>query len=313
MGESHSNGIIKRAVGLVAGQARTPKSAQEHLIGTSLPPDARILCRMVEFATHLMNRCDICSDGETPLQGLHGRKDNTPILEFGEKILFMPAKPARGGKWEPRFHPGVFVRRQRQWLSPSKGCRSRHAQRTSGQSLSRRGGTRTEYTGCEPFHGLRMAATMHSISKPEWRGPRRPRLPGEVLMENKVARTYLRRADFEQWPGWYVRTGQGRQQAHSEACRRRIGALLRSDSSGSARFAVADERINHALADAVEGHATKDPGTRGKLKRSCGVCHAQSEPQKKIAMERTGLTTTHSSLPRRIIKFRCSTQRHRKQ
>ena len=21
----------------------------------------------------------------------------------------MPAKPARGGKWEPRFHPGVFV------------------------------------------------------------------------------------------------------------------------------------------------------------------------------------------------------------
>ena len=26
-----------------------------------------------------------------------------------------------------------------------------------------------------------------------------PRAPGEVLMESKVARTYLRRADFEQW------------------------------------------------------------------------------------------------------------------
>ena len=25
------------------------------------------------------------------------------------------------------------------------------------------------------------------------------RLPGEVLMENKVARTFLRRADFDQW------------------------------------------------------------------------------------------------------------------
>ena len=41
-----------------------------------------------------------------------------------------------------------------------------------------------------------------------------PRSPGEVLMENKVARTYFRRADFEQWglsegcPGvWYLRTG----------------------------------------------------------------------------------------------------------
>ena len=47
----------------------------------------------------------------------HGRKDtpgkttrdNTPILGFGEKILYMPAKPARGGTWEPRFHPKVSV------------------------------------------------------------------------------------------------------------------------------------------------------------------------------------------------------------
>ena len=56
-----------------------------------------------------MNRCDIGRDGKTPLQRLHGRRDNTPILEFGEKILRMPAKSARGGKWEPRFHQGVFV------------------------------------------------------------------------------------------------------------------------------------------------------------------------------------------------------------
>ena len=39
---------------------------------------------------------DIGSDGKTPLQRLHGRIDNTPFLEFGEKILYMPAKPARG-------------------------------------------------------------------------------------------------------------------------------------------------------------------------------------------------------------------------
>ena len=51
---------------------------------------------------------DTVSDGKTQLR-LHERKDNTPILEFGEKILYMPAKPARGGKWERRFHPGVFV------------------------------------------------------------------------------------------------------------------------------------------------------------------------------------------------------------
>ena len=89
-------------------------------------------------------------------------------------------------------------------------------------------------------------------------------------MENNEAR-----ADFERWglsegsPGCgYLRTGQGRQQAHSEACRRMIEDLLKGDPVGSARLAAADERINRALADAVERHATKDPGVRGILKKS---------------------------------------------
>ena len=106
---SQSNRVIKRAVGVVAGQARTLKASLEHRIGTRIPPDARILSLLVEFAAYLMNRCDIGSDGKTPLQRLHGRRDKTPFLELGEKVLYMPAKPAREGKWEPRFHQGVFV------------------------------------------------------------------------------------------------------------------------------------------------------------------------------------------------------------
>ena len=96
-------------MGLVTGQARTLKAALAHRTGARVPPDARILCWSVEFAAYLVNRCDIDRDGKTPLQRQHGRRDNTPILEFEEKILFMPAKPARGGKWVQRFHPGVFV------------------------------------------------------------------------------------------------------------------------------------------------------------------------------------------------------------
>ena len=44
VGESQSNGIIERAVGLVAGQARTLKAVLEHRIGTRVPPDAMTLC-----------------------------------------------------------------------------------------------------------------------------------------------------------------------------------------------------------------------------------------------------------------------------
>ena len=61
-----------------------------------------------------------------------------------------------------------------------------------------------------------------------------------------------------------------------------IEAFLRDFLSGSARLASGDARLNLALADAVERHATKDPETRGILKRSSVVCHRESEPRKQL-------------------------------
>ena len=122
-------------------------------------------------------------------------------------------------------------------------------------------------------------------------------------MENKVASTFLRRADFEQWglsegcPGCrYLGTGEGRQQAHSEACQRRIEGLLKGDPVASARLAAADEKIIRALADAVERHATKDPGVRSILKRASVVCHPESGSQKKIATDAEQDPTLHPSV-----------------
>ena len=49
VGESQSNGIIERAVGLVAGHARTLKAALDHHMGARVPPDARMLCWLVSL------------------------------------------------------------------------------------------------------------------------------------------------------------------------------------------------------------------------------------------------------------------------
>ena len=65
----------------------------------------------------------------------------------------------------------------------------------------------------------------------------------------------------------------------------------------SARLAAADERINRAQADAVERHATKDPGMRCILMRANVVCHPESEPQKKIALDTEQDSTPHLSVP----------------
>ena len=71
---------------------------------------------------------------------------------------------------------------------------------------------------------------------------------------------------------------------------------MKGDSSGSARLAAADERINRALAGAVERHATKDAGMRGILKRTSVVCHPESEPRKKAALDTEQDSTPHPSV-----------------
>ena len=273
-GESQSNGIIERAAGLVAGQARTPRAALEpshRNKSPARPKDTVLVGGICQRRNHFSNsERRSCTCRPSQPEGENGNRDFIPEC-----------------LWR------CLARRQRQWLSPSKERRSRLARQTSGGSRSRRDGTRTEYLEYEPFRGARMVVTMHSTFKSEWRPAEMvPRDAGEVLMENKVARTYLRRADLEHWglsegcPGCrYLRTGKGRQQTHSEACQRRIEDLLEGDPVGSARLAAADERINRALADAVERHATKDPGVRGILKRTSVVCHLESELHKKIELD----------------------------
>ena len=119
--QCQSNGIIERTVGLVAGQV-TLKAALEHNIGVKVQPDARMLCWVVEV------RC--VSDEEVWERRRYtdclDEGSNTPILEFWDML----ARPARGGKWDPRFHFGVFVG----MLSSSSEAHGCHRARVGDQS-----------------------------------------------------------------------------------------------------------------------------------------------------------------------------------
>ena len=135
-------------------------------------------------------------------------------------------------------------------------------------------------------------------------------LRARFLMENKVARTFVRRADFDQWglregcPGcWFSRTGQGRQQTHSEACWRRMEGLLNGDLPRSARLAAGHERLSRALAEAVERNATKGPGMRDIPKWASVVGHP--EPQKNIALD-----TEQDSTPHRTVQSPTEDHQH---
>ena len=165
------------------------------------------------------------------------------------------SKTARRRKWEARFHPGVFVG----MLNSSSEAVVVTEQGTANKTRSANVGRILESERWDEDRILGIRAVPWSpdgidsafdiqvgIERP---AEVVPRPAGEVIMGNGVAKTYLRRADFERWglsEGClgcrYLRTGQGRQQAHSEACRRRIEGLLKADSAGSARLAAADEK-----------------------------------------------------------------------
>ena len=126
---------------------------------------------------------------------VHGRRDNTPILEFGEMILYMPAKPARGGKWEPRFHPGVFVG----MLNSSS---EEVVVTEQGMAIKTRSANIRRIPESERWDADRILEIRAVPWSPDGSdnafdiqvGMERPaemvpRDPGEVLMENKVART----------------------------------------------------------------------------------------------------------------------------
>ena len=97
VGESQSNGIIERAVGLVAGQARTLKAALEHRIGTRIPPDARILCWLVATERHRCRGCTaegtthpswnserrFCTCQPNQQQEESGNRDSIPECSWG--------------------------------------------------------------------------------------------------------------------------------------------------------------------------------------------------------------------------------------
>ena len=103
-------------------------------------------CEDTVLAGGVRNRCDIGSAGKTPLHRLHGRRDNAPILELREKVLYMPAKPASGGKW----NVGTATRSWScRWLVRSSGC---HRARVVDQDPCRQHqvDSRAGVIGCGP-------------------------------------------------------------------------------------------------------------------------------------------------------------------
>ena len=89
VGEPQSNGAAEGAVGIIKGMVRTNKLSLEAQIGAPLPADHALITWLVLQAGALQRRFRIGHDGRTPYERLVGRKNSTPVAEFGEQVWFI--------------------------------------------------------------------------------------------------------------------------------------------------------------------------------------------------------------------------------
>ena len=109
VGDSQANGEIYRAIRTVQGQVRTMKSAFEANFGLEFAENHPIIPWMISYASSLINKFRIDTDGKTAHERCRGRKFNRIVPQFGERIMyrkFQNKKERR--KLEAQWESGVY-------------------------------------------------------------------------------------------------------------------------------------------------------------------------------------------------------------
>ena len=92
-GESQSNGLAERSVGMWEDQFRTLKHALELRLKHRLPMSHPVTAWLIEHTAWVLNKFHLDSSGRTAYGRLHGREGHERVCEFGERIMwFVPKK-----------------------------------------------------------------------------------------------------------------------------------------------------------------------------------------------------------------------------
>ena len=109
-GESQSNGLAERSVGIFEDQFRTLKHALETRLKRRLPSDHPVTAWLVEHTSFVLNKYALDSDGRTAYGRLHGREGHERTCEFGERVICYVPKKLRA-KLDQRWRYGIFLGR----------------------------------------------------------------------------------------------------------------------------------------------------------------------------------------------------------
>ena len=88
VGDSKANGEIERAARTIQGQVRTLKSAVDANYKTEFGDNHSLIPWMVSYASSLVNKFVLDTEGKTAHERCRGRKFNKQLPEFGECVMF---------------------------------------------------------------------------------------------------------------------------------------------------------------------------------------------------------------------------------
>ena len=283
VGESQENGVIENGVRTAEGMVRTLKCSLEARAGIDIEPENDILKWLVEWAAYVHSRFCVGKDGRTPFERWRGRKCKRPVCEFGETVLFMPLKGARGGKLDPKFEYGVFLGVIPETGETLVGTAQGVIKTRTLRRLQER--NRWQPERIKAVKGTPWAPAGDGAEQPVsikvWVPQQEQSDPvKEPQFVIAPRRTYMRKTDFMKYGMTdgckgcdMIRRGRPTQ-GHSEACRSRMETAMNEDDQDAIRVKRARDRIFDAAAEMAGRTLEAEPGAGGG-----GECADSAMPQ----------------------------------
>ena len=265
--EHQSNGTIEVTVREIQKQVRVMKSALEERIKCDVPSRHPILAFLVEHAGRLMSRYQVGRNGRTAYELHAGKPYRRQLVEFGERVYFMPIRPggARQAKLDPKWQDGAFL-----------GIRDRSDEMlimtTSGVYKTRNVRRRPELERWDfeflmtlkgtPWNPNPAAGEMAADALPTDMAVSMP-APAPVpqvvvaaaLVDRAASRVCIKKADVQKYgysmncPGCRSVMTNTTARTHTEECRKRLESCLAEDEETKLR---SEAGVDNWLASRVE-------------------------------------------------------------
>ena len=109
VGESESNGRAENAIRRVQEKIRVLRHKLEQGIKQTVPDDSPIMAWLVRWSAELISKYSQGSDGRTAYERIRHERCKTPVVPFGEVVMYLPLRTATHSKGQPARKLGLWL------------------------------------------------------------------------------------------------------------------------------------------------------------------------------------------------------------